>query len=245
MVMARHSQNKVGAVSMMQVGWIYDTVKATFLIVIVSCVVMSLPWQKVIKSVVEQCGSEWYRLGIGLGYNDGQIQSMTFNIPTPEGKLRVIIERKSKKHGKRKAIEALLDACDQTIPLAVVAVMEDLGIEYIDNAGVDKLLLFVIFHVVQCVLCSVVSDQSLFKLGNEVGSDWKELAIGLGMTSRDVDNIEMEAHTPRDQAWKMLRVWHAKKRRDFSVDRIRENLQEIRKKEQTKQQQSKCLFSIL
>ena len=42
-------------------------------------------------------------------------------------------------------------------------------------------------------LCSVVSDHLLFELGNEVGGDWKELALSLGMTFRDMDNIEMEA----------------------------------------------------
>ena len=88
-------------------------------------------------------------------------------------------------------------------------------------------------------LCSVVSDLLLFELGNEVGGDWKELAIGLGITVEDMDNIEMEARTPKQQAWKMLRLWHSKKGRDFSVDGIREKLQQIRMNQETKQKQSK------
>jgi hypothetical protein len=179
--------------------------------------VMSLPHQRVIRSVVEQCRSEWYRLGIELGYEHGQIQDMTCDIPTSKGKLQAIIEEKSRNYGKKKTTQALLDACDQIMPLAVVAVMKDLEIQCNDYA---------------------VSDHLLFELGNEVGNDWKELAIGLGMTSQEVDNIEMEACTPRDQAWMMLRAWHAKQRRAFSVDVVRNNLQEIRKKQETKQQQS-------
>ena len=88
------------------------------------------PQEKVIQSVIEKCASEWYRLGIGLGYSDGEIQDMTFDKPTSGGKLLVIIEKTSQKDGKRRAIEALLDACDQIIPLGVAAVMEDLGINY-------------------------------------------------------------------------------------------------------------------
>ena len=96
---------------------------------------MSRPCKRVIQSVVKQCSSEWYRLGIELGYNDNQIQAMTFNIPTPEGKLQVLIARKSMKHWKDKIVEALLDVCDQIMPLAIAAVMEDLGIEYTVSAG--------------------------------------------------------------------------------------------------------------
>ena len=84
----------------------------------------SLPQEKVIQSVVERCASELYRLGIRLGYNDGQIQAMTFNIPTPEGKLQVIIGRKSI---QGRVVEALLDVCEQI--LATAAVMQDLGIK--------------------------------------------------------------------------------------------------------------------
>ena len=89
-----------------------------------------MPPEKVIRSVVTQCSSEWYQLGIELGFNDNDIQSMTFNIPTPAGKLQAIIEKKAMAHGKGKIVEALLDVCEQILPLATVAVMEDLGIKY-------------------------------------------------------------------------------------------------------------------
>jgi hypothetical protein len=55
------------------------------------------PPEKIIDSVVKRCGAEWYRLGIWLGYNDSQVTSRIHHIPTPEGKLEAIIQRKCMK----------------------------------------------------------------------------------------------------------------------------------------------------
>ena len=90
----------------------------------------SLPPEKVIRSVAKQCSSEWYQLGIELGFSDNDIQAMTVNIPTPAGKLQAIVEKKAVAHGKEKIVEALLDVCEQSLSLATVSVMEDLGIKY-------------------------------------------------------------------------------------------------------------------
>ena len=89
----------------------------------------------VIGSVVEKCAPEWYRFGLRLGYNDGKIQAMTHNIPTLEGKLQVIVERRAREDGREAAVEALLDVCDQIMPQATVDVMEDLGIKSIGTGG--------------------------------------------------------------------------------------------------------------
>ena len=91
----------------------------------------SQPQDKVIDSVVERCAPEWYRFGLRLGYKDGKIQAMTYNIPTLEGKLQVIVEIRAKEDGREATVEALLDVCDQIMPQATVAVMEDLGIKSI------------------------------------------------------------------------------------------------------------------
>ena len=88
-------------------------------------------------------------------------------------------------------------------------------------------------------LCTVVSDRLLYELGNEVGGDWKDLAMCLGLTFCDMDNIETEAHSSREQAWKMLQLWRSKMRKDFSVHEIQKTLNQIRKAKQTKQQK-KC-----
>ena len=91
------------------------------------------------------------------------------------------------------------------------------------------------------MLCYIVVDHLLYELGREVGRDWKELAMYLGMTSQDVDNIDMEGSTPMEQAWKMLRLLHSKTRREFTVTGIRQKLAEVRKEQLAKKQQSKSI----
>ena len=115
------------------------TIEFKVLFSILLCVVMSLPHERVLQSAVEECASQWYRLGTELGYKDNQIRAMTCDIPTLDGKLQAIIGRKSMELEKR-VVEALLDACDKIMPLATVAVLKDLGIKYI---GTGKAVLFV------------------------------------------------------------------------------------------------------
>ena len=102
-------------------------------------VVMSLPRERVIQSVIEECASKWHQLGIELGYKDCLIRAITFDIPTPVGKLQAIIKRKSVKVGEKNTVEVLLDVCDQLLPLATVTAMEKLGIKYI---GAGEAFLF-------------------------------------------------------------------------------------------------------
>ena len=92
---------------------------------------MSLPHERVIRSVVDECSPDWYRLGIELGFKDSHIRSMTFDIPSPQSKLQAIIERQSMKLGKENTVKALLDVCDKIMPLTTIAVMKNLGIRYI------------------------------------------------------------------------------------------------------------------
>ena len=195
------------------------------------CVVKSRPLESVTQSVVQKSAPEWYRLGIRLGYSDGELRAMTFDIPTAEGKLQAIIERRSMKDGTGKVVEALLDVCDQIMPLAVVAVMKDLAIEY---SGTGKSLLFVgILYSTVCIVCTVVSNRLLYEVGKEIGRDWKRVAKGLGLTSQDMDNVKMEVKSSRKRAWKMLKLWHAKTRGALSVDEIHRILQQLRKRKPT------------
>ena len=136
LTMAMHTQNEVGAVFTMQVGSnLYGTCIWGLM---VSCVVMSLPQEKVVRSVVnvKECASEWYRLGIELGYTDGLIRERTSGITSEQGKLQALIQTKANEHGEKGAVEALLDACDRIIPLATVAVVKDLRIKYIGTGKV-------------------------------------------------------------------------------------------------------------
>ena len=79
---------------------------------------------------------------------------MTHNIPTPEGKLQVIVERRAKEDGREAAVEALLDVCDQIMPQATVAVMEDLGIKPIGTGEAFHFVgtLYVCMLTILCIL---------------------------------------------------------------------------------------------
>ena len=147
-VMVTHWQKRVGAVCMMQVT--YDVMEIKVFGYDDFCVVMSLPPERVIRSSVTHCSSEWYRLGIELGFNDNNIQAMTHTIPSSEGKLQVVIEKKSMEHGKGKVVEALLDLCEQILPLATIAIMEDLGIKYTGTVKHSSFL-------VTCIHYSLIS----------------------------------------------------------------------------------------
>jgi hypothetical protein len=117
--------------------------------------VMSQPPDNVIDAVVGRCSAEWYRIGAKLGHNDSKLRAITFDIPTPEGKLQAIIESKSEELGTNDVVKALLDVCELVMPLTVVAVMQDLGIQY---PGTGKYLLWLlnlaVFQSVYCVYCS-------------------------------------------------------------------------------------------
>ena len=99
------------------------------------CVVMSLPRKNVLRHIVKECASEWYQLAGELGYSQAQVGAMTHDIPSPGGKLQAVIDRKTRKHGKRRVLEAVLDACYEVMPLALGNAMEDLGISSYKGRG--------------------------------------------------------------------------------------------------------------
>ena len=205
---------------------------------------MSLPHERVIRSVVEECAPDWYRLGIELGFKDSNIRAMTSDIPTPQSKLQAIIESKSMEHGKENTVKALLDVCDKIMPLTTIAVMKNLGIKYI---GTGNAVLFVGFLYGNCraYVCTVASDRSLYELGKMVGRDWKKLAKCLGLTSQDMENIKKKATSSRKRARIMLQLWHAKSRGDFRVQEIYEIVELIRMRKQTKQQTKRRMLCSL
>ena len=205
---------------------------------------MSLPHERVIRSVVEECAPDWYRLGIELGFKHPHIQAMTFDIPTPQSKLQAIIETKSMKHGKRNTVTALLDVCDKIMPLTTIAVMKNLEIKYIATGNAEPFVGF-LYGNCRAYVCTVVSDRSLYELGKIVDRDWKKLAKCLGLTSQDMENIKKKARSSRKRARMMLQLWHAKLRGDFRVQEIYEIVEQIRMRKQTKQRIIKAaLFSF-
>ena len=72
----------------------------------------------------------------------------------------------------------------------------------------------------------------LFELAEEVGILWKELAIDVGFRGYEIDLIEKEARTPKEQAYKMLRQLHSKLgHSDFNVDEVRGKIRKIKRKQ--------------
>ena len=205
---------------------------------------MSLPHERVIRSVVEECAPDWYRLGIQLGFKDSYIRAMTYDILTPQSKLQAIIERKSMEHGKENTVKALLDVCDKIMPLTTIDIMKNLGIKH---SGTGNAVLFVGFLYGNCraYVFPVVSDRSLYELGKMVGHDWKKLAKCLGLTSQDMENIKKKAKSSRKRARIMLQLCHAKLRGDFRVQEIYEVVEQIRMRKQTKQQTKRKLLCSL
>jgi hypothetical protein len=186
--------------------------------------VMCQPPENVIDSVVKRCGAEWYRLGMKLGYNDDKLRSLTFDIPSPESKLQAVIERKRMEAGTGEVVKKLLDVCEQLMPLTVMAIMEDLGIEY----------------------NTIVSDRLLYEVGKEIGQEWKLVARHLGLTTQDMADIKMKAKSGRKRAWKMLQLWYTRVRSRLGAEKIAEILQGIRKcKLQEQKSKIYCLLFML
>lgn len=176
--------------------------------------VLSKPLQKVIQSIVANCSSEWYRVGITLGFSHGQVQDMTFNKPTFHGKLQVIIEKRLEVDGKGKAVQALLDVCGQIMPLAVIDVMKDLGIRYIDTAW----------------------DHFLYNVSKEMRHCWKKVARHLGLGQQDLATIKMKAKSSKKRARMMLELWYFRKKGVASENDMHKILKQIRSIKLTKSQ---------
>ena len=81
-------------------------------------------------------------------------------------------------------------------------------------------------------MCSVDSDRVLFELADEVGIYWKQVAMDVDFRIHEIDVIEKEARTPKEQACKMLYQFRSKiGHSNFSSDKIRSRLRKIKQKE--------------
>ena len=90
-----------------------------------------------------------------------------------------------------------------------------------------------------CTVCTIdTDDKVLYELAEEIGDDWKELAVQFGMKLREIKIIELETQTPKQQACEMLCQFRSKKGNDLNIRRVKKELQRIRKKKQTKQSRS-------
>lgn len=66
---------------------------------------------RVIQVVLEHGSAHWYEIGVALGFNDSEIEGLSYNKPTPSGKLLAILNQATARDGEDKVKEVLLNAC--------------------------------------------------------------------------------------------------------------------------------------
>ena len=86
---------------------------------------------------------------------------------------------------------------------------------------------------------------ALYTLAEEVGTDWKPVAVYMRLSSRQIKLIELEAQIPRQQAFNMLCHLHSKMGSCFNIDEVQRQLQQIRNKKQEVELKSKLQSSYL
>ena len=76
------------------------------------------------KAVAKHISSHWYEIGVELGLDKEEIESVTFDKPSHAGKLLAVIEEKRMAVGTRTTANKLLTACRQ-ISLDVTEAVEE------------------------------------------------------------------------------------------------------------------------
>ena len=71
-------------------------------------------------AVVDLACDQWSDVGLELGYEMPQLNSMTPSIPLPSGKLNAILRRKAHAVGTSNVVGIILSAC-QRIPFPICA----------------------------------------------------------------------------------------------------------------------------
>ena len=67
----------------------------------------------------------------------------------------------------------------------------------------------------------------LFDLCDIVGDKWRDLADRLNMSRSDVEMIELEVHTKKEQAFMMLCKWKSMLGDNATLEKVKAELKEI------------------
>jgi hypothetical protein len=89
-----------------------------------------------------------------------------------------------------------------------------------------------------------MDDRQLYALAQEVGANWSELALSLGISQVDIDKIRCDWGTTDERSYKMLSDWYWEKgsRADFSM--VKSKLMDIRSRHKTETQEVKTERSL-
>ena len=79
---------------------------------------------EVFKAVLKYGSTQWYSIGLKMGFTDPQIKACTHDMPSLSSKLEAIIEMKVRECGAQATGECVLSACER-IPQPIIGSVLD------------------------------------------------------------------------------------------------------------------------
>ena len=101
----------------------------TFMALLTHSVFWFLELDHVIKAVMKVAPDQWYSIGLGLGYSDGQLNECTKEMANGYEKLRKIILQYAATTGRVRAAQQVLLVCEKLPKPVHGGVLEQLGLQ--------------------------------------------------------------------------------------------------------------------
>ena len=76
-----------------------------------------------------------------------------------------------------------------------------------------------------------VTDILIWSICDEVGADWKDLGIVLGLEEAFLDNVETDLNECREKARRVLRKWRRKNGKEATVGILINALEKIERRD--------------
>ena len=72
-----------------------------------------------------------------------------------------------------------------------------------------------------------------------MSGSWRDLAESLNVSKSDIETVELEVHTKREQAYMMLCKWQSKVGDSAKIEMVKEKMQHIEEKKKAEAIDSK------
>ena len=82
----------------------------------------------------------------------------------------------------------------------------------------------------------------LFDLSAVVSGSWRDLAESLNISNYDIEMIELEVNTKREQAYMMLCKWQSRVGVNAKIEMVKEKMQHIEEKKKAEAVYSKRIM---
>ena len=79
----------------------------------------------------------------------------------------------------------------------------------------------------------------LFDLSAVVSGSWRDLAKSLNLSKYDIEMVELEVHTKREQAYMMLCKWQSNVGENAKIEMVKEKMQHVEEKKKAEAIDSK------